>query len=163
MEAFHRLFSGEDDHIPFLLIRRHLQPRFLLQSQTDKKGKLIEDMLFEEGCYRAQGTMENAFLLTMRVYNCFPRWSLPPHLTSTHRVTPIVAVISLLGGTLLARPGSNQPSIENVEITFSTYAIDFGKSLHDAGRGYWVKGILDNGSLLTSFPFYSYSILSLIP
>lgn len=43
-------------------------------------------------------------------------------------------------GTLLARPGSNYPSMEDIEIEFTTYAIDFGKSLDDAARGYWVRG-----------------------
>lgn len=60
-------------------------------------------------------------------------------------------------GTLLARPGSNHPSLKNVEIRFSTYAIDFGKSLHDAARGYWVRGI-QNG-LLSSSRFVTSIIL----
>lgn len=44
-------------------------------------------------------------------------------------------------GTLLARPGSNYKSIENVEINFVEYAIDFGLSEDDAARGYWLKAV----------------------
>ena len=36
--------------------------------------------------------------------------------------------------------------MENIEISFSTYAIDFGKSLDDAARGYWVKGLQKSGN-----------------
>ena len=57
----------------------------------------------------------------------------------------VISIVLSVVGTLLARPGSNHPSLKNVEIHFSTYAIDFGKSLHDAARGYWVRGI-QNGS-----------------
>ena len=42
-------------------------------------------------------------------------------------------------GTLLPRPGSNVPSLYEVEVLFQTYSIDFGICNSDPARGYWVS------------------------
>jgi hypothetical protein len=42
-------------------------------------------------------------------------------------------------GTLLARPGTGKPALENVTVHFQSYSIDFGKSADDPARGYWIQ------------------------
>lgn len=57
MEALLRLLSGKDisgvctDYSSV----NHLAVESTTSLQTDKKGKVVEDMLVEEGSYRAQG------------------------------------------------------------------------------------------------------------